>query len=72
MNFNTPPDYLAQAEKCMEWAQRAIDAETELHWLNMAQAYLSFAVAFEKENLHPVWGDASLLEFDREASPTRH
>jgi hypothetical protein len=72
MNFHTPPDYLAQAEKCMEWAERASDRETELHWLSMAQAYLALAAALEKEVPHPVWGDASLLEFNRSISPTRH
>jgi len=72
MDFSIPPDYLAQAEKCMEWANRATDAETELHWLNMAQAYLALAGALEKEAPHPVWGDASLLDFHYSISPTRH
>jgi hypothetical protein len=72
MDFNTLPDYLAQAEKCMEWANRATDAETELHWLNMAQAYLSLASAVEKDEHDPLWGDASLLGFDHPISPTRH
>jgi hypothetical protein len=72
MVFSTPPDYRAQAEKCMEWANRATDAETELHWLNMAQAYLSLASAVEKDEAHPVWDDASLLEFNRSVSQTRH
>ena len=49
MDFNNTPDYRAQAEKCMEWADRASDAETELHWLYMAQAYLSLAAAVEKD-----------------------
>ena len=68
MDFNTPPDYHAQAQKCMEWAERATDAETELHWLNMAQAYLSIAATFEKEpqeawgaGLHTNWGDNKFL-----------
>ena len=71
MNF-TPPDYRAQAEKCLEWAERATDAETELHWLYMAQAYRSLAASFQKEEREPVWGDASLLEFVHSVSPTRH
>ena len=69
MDFNNTPDYRAQAEKCMEWADRASDAETELHWLYMAQAYLSLAAAFEKDEpadvwgggLHTDWGDNNLL-----------
>ena len=68
MDFSTPPDYRAQAEECKEWAERATDAETELHWLHMAQAYLSLAAAFEKEpqdvwggGLHTDWGDNNLL-----------
>lgn len=72
MNFNTTPDYRAQAEKCMEWAERATDAETELHWLYMAQAYLALARGVNKEVPHPVWGDASLLEFYDSNSQTRH
>lgn len=72
MDFNTNPDYRAQAEKCMEWAERATDAELELHWLYMAQAYRSLAAASPKEEPHPVWGDASLLEFNRGDSLTRH
>ena len=72
MDFNTPPDYQAQAEKCMEWAARAADAKTELHWLSMAQAYLALAGALETEISHPEWGDASLLEFDHSISQTRH
>lgn len=68
MNFNTTPDYRSQAEKCIEWAERATDAETELY---MAQAYRSFAAA-QLEDPHPVWGDASLLEFNRGDSLTRH
>ena len=67
MNFNTTPDYHAQAEKCMEGAERATDAETELHWLHMAKAYQSLAAALEKEpddvggGLHTDWGDNNLL-----------
>ena len=72
MQFSSSLDYQAQAEKCIEWAERATDAETELHWLYLAQAYRSLAAAVEKEETAPVWGDASLLEFDRSAVPTRH
>jgi hypothetical protein len=72
MNFNTTPDYHAQAAKCMEWAERATDREAELHWLSMAQAYLALAGALENENLNDVWGDASLLDMDNGVSPTRH
>ena len=72
MNFNTTRDYRAQAEKCMECAERAGDAETELHWLYMAQAYLSLAAAFEHDEPHVEWGDASLLEFESGVSQTRH
>lgn len=68
MDFSTPSDYQAQAEKCMEWAERATDAETELHWLHMAQAYRSLAAALKKEpqdvwggGLHTDWGDNNLL-----------
>ena len=71
MDFSTPADYHAQAEKCLEWAERATDAETELHWLYMAQAYRSLAAALEREP-QPLWGDASLLEFSDSVSPTRH
>jgi hypothetical protein len=71
MDFSNPPDYQAQAEKCMEWAERAADAETELHWLSMAQAYLALAGALEKGVPEPIWGDASLLEYHN-VSPTRH
>lgn len=72
MGFSTAPNYQAQAEKCIEWAERATDAETELHWRYMAQAYLALAGAQAEELAHPVWGDASLLEFNRSVSPTRH
>ena len=72
MDFNVPPDYHAQAAKCMEWAERATDAETGLHWLFMAQAYLALAGALAKDVPHPGWGDASLLEFHHSISPTRH
>ena len=72
MDFSTPPNYLAQAEKCMEWANRATDAETELHWLNMAQAYLALAEVLEMKTPHSSWEDASLLEFNHPISPTRH
>jgi hypothetical protein len=72
MDFSTPPDYHAQAEKCMEWAERATDREAELHWLSMAQAYLTLAGALEKGNPKDVWGDASLLAMESGISPTRH
>ena len=72
MDFSIRPNYNAQAEKCLEWAERAADAETELHWRYMAHAYLALAGALEREVPHPVWGDASLLEFNRSFSPTRH
>lgn len=52
MNFSTPPDYRAQAEKCMEWAERSNDRETELHWLSMAQAYLALAGALVSQTRH--------------------
>ena len=71
MDFSTPPDYQAQAQKCLEWAERATDSKTELHWLSMAIAYRALAGALEKE--HPGdWGDASLLAMDQSVSPTRH
>ncbi len=72
MDFSTPPDYQAQAEKCIEWAERATDAETELHWRYMAQAFFAFAGAEQREARHPVWGDAALLEFNPSVSLTRH
>ena len=72
MDFSTPPDYHAKAEKCLEWAERATDAETELHWLSMAEAYLALAGASDKRVPHTVWGDASLLDFNNSVSPTRH
>ena len=72
MEFNTTPNYGAQAEKCLEWAERATDAETELHWLYLAQAYRSLAAALGKEEAHTVWGDASLLEFNGSDLSTRH
>ena len=68
MDFDTPPDYHAQAEKCMEWAERAKDSEAELHWLSMAQAYRSLAEALETENPEDVWGGP----VHHELSPTRH
>jgi len=46
MDFSTPPDYRAQAEKCMEWAERA-NRETESHWLSMAQASVALAGSLE-------------------------
>ena len=70
MDFSTPPDYHAQAEKCMEWAERANDPETELHWLSMTQAYLALAGALEKEEPTDVWGGA--LHLDNSVAPTRH
>ena len=72
MNFNTTPDYRAQAEKCMEWAECATDAETELHWLYMAEAYRALAGAQETEKSQEPWGDASLLAGDYGISLTKH
>jgi hypothetical protein len=72
MNFNTTPDYHAQAQKCLEWAERATDREAELHWLSMAQTYLALAGALETAHPQDVWGDASLLAMDNRISPTRH
>ena len=72
MNSNTTLDYHAQAEKCLEWADRATNAETELHWRYMAQAYLALAEAPEMDIPHSSWGDASLLEFTHPISQTRH
>lgn len=72
MNFNTTPDYHAQAEKCLEWAERSTDAETELHWLHMAQAYLSLAAAFEKEEPEDVWGGALHPHMSHGNSVTKH
>ena len=72
MNFNTTPDYHYQAEKCMEWAERATDAETELHWLSMAQAYLALAGALEKEDPEDVWGGALHGALESSNSLTRH
>ena len=72
MDFPTPPDYHAQAEKCMDWAERANDRQSELHWLSMAQAYLVLAGALENGNPKDDWGDASLLAMNSGTSPTRH
>jgi hypothetical protein len=72
MDFSTPPDYHAQAEKCMEWAERANDRETELHWLSMAQAYLALAEALNKEDPEDVWGGALHGGLENSFSPTRH
>ena len=72
MDFSTPPDYHAQAEKCMEWAERATDRETELHWLSMAQAYLALAGALENEDPKDVWGGALHGATDHSVAPTRH
>jgi hypothetical protein len=71
MNFNTSPDYQAQAEKCVEWAERATDRETELHWLSMARAYCSLAAAFEQKEPDDVWGGA-LPDMSHVNSITRH
>lgn len=72
MDFSTPPDYHAQAEKCMEWAERAKDRETELHWLSMAQAYLALAGALEKEDPIDVWVGRAHSSFNHNPSTTRH
>jgi hypothetical protein len=72
MDFSAPPDYLAQAEKCMEWAERANDRETELHWLSMAQAYFALAEALVKEDPQDVWGGHLPPGFDHNAMTTRH
>ena len=71
MDFSTPPDYHPQAEKCMEWAELSNDRESELHWLSMAQAYLSLAEAVEKENPVDVWGGALNDPLSR-TNVTRH
>ncbi len=71
MDFRTPPDYQAHAEKCMEWAERAIDPEIELHWLSMAVAYRVLAGVLENDQPDD-WGDASLLAMEENISPTRH
>ena len=72
MDFSTPPDYHAQAEKCMEWAERATDRESELHWLSMAQAYHALAVALENDDPNEVWGGALHDVWDNSLSATRH
>lgn len=72
MNFNTTPDYRVQAEKCMEWAERATDAETELHWLRMAQAYRGLAAAFEKKEPEDVWGGGLHTHWGDNKLLTRH
>jgi hypothetical protein len=72
MDFHTPPDYHAQAEKCMECAERATDRETELHWLSMAQAYLALAGALENENPEDVWSGPPHPSLSQTVSATRH
>ena len=56
----------------MEWAERATDAETELHWLHMAQACLSLAVAVESDEPHDVWRGALHTDMTHEDALTRH
>ena len=56
----------------MEWAERASDAETELHWLHMAQAYISLAAALEKDEPEEVWGGALHTDWGDNNLLTKH
>jgi hypothetical protein len=68
MDFSTPPNYCARAEKCLELSERAKDGETRVHWLSMAKACLVLAEAWETENPSDVLGGP----IHHEISPTRH
>jgi len=72
MDFNARPNYRAQAEKCVELAERAKDRETELHWFSMAQACLVLADAWEMEAHKDVLARSLCSSFDHNSSPTRH
>jgi hypothetical protein len=71
MDFNTPPDYRAQAEKCLELSERAKDGETKFHWLAMAQACFVLADALKMDRSTYVWG-LPLPHSLHQLPPTRH
>jgi hypothetical protein len=72
MNFSTPTNYRAQAEKCLELSERAKDRETKFHWLSMAEACFVLAEAQEKEAPIDVGESPLHPSFDQKISPTRH
>ena len=40
MDFQNPPDYRTQAERCLECAEEADDRSSKLHWLCLAEGWL--------------------------------
>ena len=72
MDFNAPPNYRAQAEKCIELAERAKDRETELHWFSMAQACFVLADEWEREAHKDVLARSLWSSFNHNPPPTRH
>jgi hypothetical protein len=72
MDYPTAVDYQAQADKCMEFAERAKDGETELYWLTKAQECLALAEALAKDDPKDVWGGPLCFAINQSVLPTRH
>ena len=71
MEYPTSPNYQAQADQCMEFAERAKDSESELYWLSKAKECLALAEAL-KEDPEDVWGGPLCFAINHSVLPTRH
>jgi hypothetical protein len=51
MDFRKRPDYRAQAEQCIEFAEEADDRSAKLHWLCLAEAWLLLSEGFTRKSI---------------------
>jgi hypothetical protein len=70
MDFRKRPDYCAQAERCLEFAEETDDSSSKLHWLCQAEAWLLLAEGLTIKSIKGGLGIA--LDFPSLQAATRH
>lgn len=51
MDFRKRPDYRAQAEQCLAFAEEADDRSSKLHWLCLAEGWLLLSERLTRKSI---------------------